>query len=249
MEERRLTVQKRAFPSKGRARVHASVLSDLGVDERGTLDIWTTAQDRWITVSGYGDSMVQPDSIRLSEEDLRELGVENGDEVVVKKARPLSDQVKDSAQAAADHVATGFEDIKGRITKSVEPVATKAHSAAQDAYNRVSKDLPTRDDINKALDAAKKKLAPNVTPDEAGTLISLLYENKGAIRSILIPAGSGEHTIPSLVLPEGIIILAIRRDRDELLIPKNDSTVAAGDRVYLMGNEELLAAAIEKLGV
>lgn len=249
MEERRLTVQKRAFPSKGRARVHTSVLSDLGVDERGDLDVWTTGLDRWITVSAYGDSMVQPDTIRLSEEDLAGLGADNGDEVIVKKARPLTDQVKDSAHAAAGQVASGFEDVKGKIAKTIEPVATKAQTAAQDAYSRVSKDLPTREDLSNAIASAKKKLASNVTPDEAGMLISLLYENKGAIRSVQIPAGSGEHAISSLGLPEGVIVIAISRDRDVLAIPKKGSTVSAGDRLYLIGKEDLLSAAVEKLGV
>jgi uncharacterized protein with PhoU and TrkA domain len=219
------------------------------VNERGTLDVGTAAKDRWITVAGYGDSIVKSDSIRLSEEDLAELGVDNGDEVIVRKTQPLSDQVKQSAQVAAGQVASGFEDIRGRIAKSVEPVATKATAAAQDAYSRVAKDLPTREDISRSIDAAKKKIAPNFAPDEAGTLLSLLYENNGAIRSILLPAGKGDYSLSSLGLPEGVVVIAIRHDNDNLTVPEKSSKVTAGDRLYLIGNEDLLAAAIEKLGV
>lgn len=100
MEDLTLTVKKRAFPSQGRARMNAATLKKIGVDEREDLDVGTTGKDRWITVAAFSDSTVRQDTIRLSTDDLAALGVEEGASVIVKKALPLSDQVRQTAHAA-----------------------------------------------------------------------------------------------------------------------------------------------------
>jgi uncharacterized protein with PhoU and TrkA domain len=117
----------------------------------------------------------------------------------------------------------------------------------QDAYTRVSKDLSTKDDISKTIDAAKKKIAPNFAPDDAGALLTLLYENGGAIRAINIPAGK-ETTVAVLGLPEGVAAIAFRRGGTGLVVPASDSTIRSGDQLFLIGDEHLLAPAIQKLG-
>ncbi|MGA2698949.1 MAG: hypothetical protein ABSE74_04830 [Methanoregula sp.] len=247
MEDLTLTVKKRAFPSLGRARVSVVVLEKLGVDERGDLDVGTTGKDRWITVAAYSDSTVGEGIIRLSEDDLAALGVDDGTGVIVKKALPLSDQVRATAHAAVGQVAGGIEGIRGRIAQTFEPVTAKAQVAVQDAYFRVSKELPTKDDISKTIDVAKKKIAPNFAPDDAGALLTLLYENGGAIRAIKIPAGK-ETTVAALGLPEGVAAIAFRREGAGLVVPVSDSTIRSGDQLFLIGDEHLLAPAIQKLG-
>jgi hypothetical protein len=247
MEDLTLTVQKRAFPSLGRARVNAAVLKKIGIDEREDLDVGTTGKDRWITVAVFGDSTVGEDSIRLSTEDIEMLGVPEGAVVIVKKALPLSDQVRETAQAAAGQVAGGIEGIRGRISHTLEPVAAKAQVAVQDVYNRVAKELPTKDDITRTIDAAKKKIAPNLAPDDAGLLLTLLYENGGAIRTVVIPPGR-ETTVAALGLPEGVAAVAFRRGESGIVVPASGSTVRSGDQLFLIGDENLLAPAIQKLG-
>ena len=116
----------------------------------------------------------------------------------------------------------------------------------QDAYTRVSKDLPTKDDISKTIDAANKKIAPNFTPDDAGTFLTLLYEKGGAIRAINIPTGK-ETTVVVLGLPKCIAAIALRRGGTGLVVPASDSTIKSGDQLFLIGNEHLLASAIQKL--
>ncbi len=166
--------------------MNAATLKKIGVDEREDLDVGSTGKDRWITVAAFSDSTVGKDTIRLSTEDIEALGVKEGTAVSVKKALPLSDQVRETAHAAAGQVTAGIEGIRGRISQTFEPVAAKAQVAVQDVYNRVSKELPTKDDISKTIDAAKKMIAPNFAPDDAGALLTMLYENGGAIRSVTI---------------------------------------------------------------
>ena len=247
MEDLTLTVKKRAFPSQGRARMNAATLKKIGVDEREDLDVGTTGKDRWITVAAFSDSTVRQDTIRLSTDDLAALGVEEGAAVIVKKALPLSDQVRETAHAAAGQVAGGIEGIRGRISQTLEPVAAKAQVAVQDVYNRVSKELPTKDDISKTIDAAKKMIAPNFAPDDAGALLTMLYENGGAIRSVTIPPGK-QTTVTALGLPSGVAVIAFRRGESGIVVPANDSTVMSGDQLFLIGDENLLALAIQKLG-
>jgi hypothetical protein len=244
MEDLTLTVQKRAFPSTGRGRVNAVVLKELGVEDREEIYIGTVAKDRWITIAAFGDSTVGVDTIRLSTGDLAELGVEEGTSVVVKTSVPLSDQVRQTAHEAAGQLAGGLE----RIMQTVEPVAAKAQVTAQEVYSRVSQDLPSKDEIGRAIDAAKKKIAPKFAPDDAGTLLTLLYQNKGAIRAVIIPLGK-ETAISALGLPEGVSAIAFRRGESGLVVPAGNSRVMSGDQLFLIGDEDLLALAIQKIGV
>jgi hypothetical protein len=248
MEYLTLTVQKRAFPSTGRGRVNAVVLKELGVEDRGEIDIGTVVKDRWITVAVFGDSTVGVDTIRLSTGDLAELAVEEGTSVVVKKSEPLLDQVRQTAHEAAGQLAGGLEGVRGRIMQTVEPVAAKAQVAATEAYSRVSQELSSKDEISRAIDAAKKKIAPKFAPDDAGTFLTLLYQNKGAIRAVIIPPGK-ETTISALGLPEGVSAIAFLRGESGLIVPAGDSRVLSGDQLFLIGDEDLLAPAIQKIGV
>ncbi len=173
-----LTARKRAFPSTGRARINEATLKELGVNERDDIDIGTTAKDRWITVSAFSDSLVGLDEIRLSTEDLSALGIEEGTAVVVEKNVPLREQVEKSVHAAGDHLAGELAGLKGKILETVEPVTAKAQATAQDAYSRVTEELPTKDDISRAIDDARKKIAPKFAP-RSGTLLTLLSRIRG----------------------------------------------------------------------
>ena len=243
-----LTARKRAFPSTGRARINEATLKELGVNERDEIDVGRMAKDRWITVSAFSDSMVGLDEIRLSLEDLSVLGIEEGTAVVVEKNVPLREQVEKQVHAAGDHLAGELAGLKGKILETVEPVTAKAQATAQDAYSRVTEELPTKDDISRAIDDARKKIAPKFAPDDAGTLLSLLYENKGAIRAVTIPPGK-ETTIAGLGLPAGVSAIAFHKADGGLVVPAPDSNVKAGDLLFLIGDETLLAPALQKIGI
>ncbi|WP_292370745.1 hypothetical protein [Methanoregula sp. UBA64] len=244
-----LTARKRAFPSTGRARINGATLRDLGIGERDDIDVGTTTKDTWITVSAFSDSLVGPDEIRLSPEDLSALGIEEGTPVVVKKNIPLQEQVEKSVHTAGDHLAGELAGLTGKLRETVEPVTAKAQATVQEAYTQVTGELPTKDEISRAIDDARKKIAPMFTPDDAGTLLSLLYESNGAIRAVVIPPGK-ETTIAGLGLPAGVSAIAFRKEGEGgRMIPAPDSTVTAGDKLFLIGDETLLAPALQKIGL
>lgn len=243
-----LTARKRAFPSTGRARINGATLKELGIGERDEIDVGTTAKDTWITVSAFSDSMVGLDEVRLSPEDLSALGIEEGTPVVVEKNTPLREQVEKTVQAAGDHLAGELAGLKEKLRETVEPVTAKAQATVQEAYTKVTGELPTKDEISKAIDDARKKIAPKFAPDDAGTLLSLLYENNGAIRAVVIPPGK-ETTIVGLGLPAGVSAIAFRQGEGGLVVPAPDSTVTGGDTLFLIGDETLLAPALQKIGL
>ncbi len=247
MDDLKLKVQKRAFPSQGRCRVHISVLQNLGLAEHDTMDVGVPETNRWVAVAVYSDSMVQPDTIRLSGEDITVLGVREGDPVTVKKAVPFTDQVRKAAKDTAGQVAVGLDEMKEKISATVAPVTKRAEDAAKDAYSRVSQELPTRDDISQAFDSAKKKIAPNVAPDDVGQLLSLVYRNHGAIRFAVVPSTATALTIAGLDLPAGIAAIAVRRGKDTLIIPDLNTELAPDDRVFLIGKEEAILAVLKEI--
>jgi hypothetical protein len=227
--------------------VNAAILKKIGVDEREDLDVGSAEKNRWITVAAFSDSTVGEDTIRLSHDDIATLGIEEGALVIVKKALPLADQVRETAHAAAGQVAGGIEGIRGRISRTLEPVSAQAQGAVQDVYNRVSQELPTKNEIAGTIDAAKKKIAPDFAHDDAGLLLTLLSENGGAIRAVRIPPGK-ETTVAALGLPEGVTAIAFRHGEDGIVVPAGDRRVMPGDQLFLIGDENLLAPAIRKLG-
>ena len=75
-----LKVKVRTFPSKGRARVHETVLPMIGAKEGEALLLaqYPTEWDKktkTVAVTGYGDTMVDKSLIMLSPEDIAALGV------------------------------------------------------------------------------------------------------------------------------------------------------------------------------
>ncbi|MBU7035566.1 MAG: hypothetical protein HXS49_10275, partial [Theionarchaea archaeon] len=98
MEEVTLKIQKRAVRSRGRARLNNSMLSRLGAKEESKLEIVNDAANKSVTVTLFADSMVEEGFIRLSEEDLEALGLNEGDTVIIRRKAPLSEQVRDRAE-------------------------------------------------------------------------------------------------------------------------------------------------------
>jgi hypothetical protein len=247
MDMLKLRVQKRAFPSHGRARVHGSVLETLGVTEQERVDVGVPEQNRWVSASAYSDSMVKPDLIRLSAEDMAKIGVNEGDIVTVRKTPPITEQVKKMAKDTAGQVSGGLDDLSGKFSSTVAPATKRAGDAAKDAYAKVSQELPTREDIRVAFETAKKKITPTVSPDDVGALLSLVYGNKGAIRAVTIPSTVRALTIAGLDLPDGVTAIAIRRGKNILVIPHVNTELTPGDRVFLIGDESMLLSVAKEI--
>jgi hypothetical protein len=127
-----LKVKVRAFPSKGRARVHESVLPMLEAKEGEALllakypAVWDE-KTKNVSVTAYGDTMVDKAVIMLSPEDMAALGVAEGDPVsairkvtwtekISKGATKAGTSVKEGATKAGTAVSKGAKDVAGKVT-------------------------------------------------------------------------------------------------------------------------------------
>ncbi|HON81354.1 MAG TPA: hypothetical protein PLN56_02100 [Methanoregulaceae archaeon] len=126
-----LKVKVRTFPSRGRARVHESVMPLLSAKEGDAFliarypAVWDD-RTRAVSVTGYADTMVDKSVIMLSPEDIASLGVAEGDmvsvmrkvtlaEKVTKEATRAGEFVKEGATKAGKAVEEGAKDVAGKV--------------------------------------------------------------------------------------------------------------------------------------
>ncbi|MBU7048162.1 MAG: hypothetical protein HXS54_17135 [Theionarchaea archaeon] len=155
MDEVKLKIQKRAVPSHGRARLHTSMLSELGAQEGSKLEIINSASNKSVTVTLFADSLVEEGYIRLSAEDIEGLGLQEADTVVIRKKPPLPDAIKREAGEAADRISEGVEDIRERAGEAADRISEgveKAGERAGVAAERISGEIDKR--IGKAGEKA-----------------------------------------------------------------------------------------------
>ena len=142
-----LKVKVRAFPSKGRVRVHETVLPLLAAEEGEPLllakypAVWDE-KIKSVTVTGYADTMVDKAVIMLSPEDIAALSVAEGDmvsvmrkvtwtekfmkgatktgETVKEGAVKAGQTVKEGAVKAGQTVEKGAKDVAGKVTPKKE---------------------------------------------------------------------------------------------------------------------------------
>jgi formylmethanofuran dehydrogenase subunit D len=136
-----LKVKVRTFPSKGRSRVHESVLPMLEAKEGEALllakypTVWDE-KTKHVSVTAYGDSMVDKSVIMLSPEDMAALGVAEGDSVsairkvtwtekITKGAGKAGETVKEGATKAGAAVKGGATKAGAAVEKGAKDVAGK----------------------------------------------------------------------------------------------------------------------------
>jgi hypothetical protein len=138
-----LKVKVRKFPSKGRARLHESVLPVLAAKEGEALllakypAVWDD-KTKTVTVTGFSDTMVDKSVIMLSPEDIAALGVAEGDSLSVMRKITWTEKftkgagkagatvkessvkaghaVKEGATKAGKTVEKGAKDVAGKVT-------------------------------------------------------------------------------------------------------------------------------------
>jgi hypothetical protein len=97
MKDVRLTIRKRAFPSQGRVRLNIAHLPNLGINEGQHVDVINEATKKSVTTTVIADTMVREGHIRMSEEDLKTIGLNDDDEVLVRKTPPVEEKIKKTA--------------------------------------------------------------------------------------------------------------------------------------------------------
>lgn len=143
MQEVRLTIKKRAFPSKGRVRLHESKLTDLGIVNGDHVDLINETAKKTVTVTVISDTMVGQDEIRVSEEDLKALGLKEGDEVPVKKSLGLKEKL---SKSTAD-VSAGAKKVGSDVATGAKKAGASVGKAAGGAADTVKKTVKGKDDL------------------------------------------------------------------------------------------------------
>jgi formylmethanofuran dehydrogenase subunit D len=143
MQEIELTIKKRAFPSKGRVRLHESKLTDLGIVNGDHVDLINETAKKTVTVSVISDTMVGQDEIRVSEEDLKALGLKEGDKVPVKKSLGLKEKL---GKTTAD-VSAGAKKVGSDVATGAKKAGASVGKAAGGAADTVKKKVKGKDDL------------------------------------------------------------------------------------------------------
>jgi bifunctional DNA-binding transcriptional regulator/antitoxin component of YhaV-PrlF toxin-antitoxin module len=135
MKEVRLKIKKRAFPSHGRVRLNESILTELGIQNGASVDLINSATNKSVGVTVFTDSMVEKGQARVSGEDLKEVGLKEGDEVIIRVTPPLVDRLKKSADEASQAVS----EKTGILGKKAKQTAEDVKAGAGKAYEGASK--------------------------------------------------------------------------------------------------------------
>jgi formylmethanofuran dehydrogenase subunit D len=130
MQEVRLTLKKRAFPSQGRVRFNLAHLPDLGIQQGDHVDLINEATKKSVTTSVIADDMVRQGQVRVSEEDLKILGLQDDDEVLVRKTPPLQEKIKKAAADANASLSKGAGRLDTAVRKTAGEVKTEAAKTA-----------------------------------------------------------------------------------------------------------------------
>jgi formylmethanofuran dehydrogenase subunit D len=143
MQEIELTIKKRAFPSKGRVRLHESKLTDLGIVNGDHVDLINETTKKTVTVSVISDTMVGIEEIRVSEEDLKALGLKEGDKVPVKKSLGLKEKL---GKSTAD-VSAGAKKVGSDVAAGAKKAGAAVGKAAGGAADTVKTKVKGKDDL------------------------------------------------------------------------------------------------------
>ncbi len=154
VHEVRLTLKKRAYPSQGRVRFNITHLPILGIREGEHVDLVNEATKKTITATVLADTVVRPGQVRVSEEDLKALGLLDEDEILVRKTIPRQEKVKKGASDAGEPLSTGV----------VKPDGTAVRARAVTAKPAVPLKKETAKSSEKAGTAAPKIASPARKP-------------------------------------------------------------------------------------
>jgi formylmethanofuran dehydrogenase subunit D len=143
METLTLKTKKRVFPSRGRVRLHESRLNDLKIVNGDHIDLMNETAKKTVTVTVIADTVVGRDEIRVSEEDLKSLGLKEGEEVSIKKSLGIKEKV---TKGAGD-VATGAKKVGSGVATGAKKAGAAVGKAAGSTADTVKKKVKGKDDL------------------------------------------------------------------------------------------------------
>jgi hypothetical protein len=223
MDEIELVAQKRAFPSRGRARINAEVLETVGIAAGDDIEIGLPDMDKWISATAFADSLVDSGHIRLSEEDLKALGTEAGAKLRIRRKTPL-----------AEHISTKITGA-GEAIKTATPESIKAGAAGAAAS------------VSAAFGSVYERAKQALKPSDAVALDNALKANQGEVRAVVVPDGKEIRPLSTIDLPDGIVLAAVQRG-DSIQTTTPSFLLMTGDIVYLVGESGLLDESSKIIG-
>ena len=143
MKELRLRIKKRAFPSQGRVRLNESALTGLEIQNGASVDLVNETTSKSISVTVYTDSMVEKGQARVSEEDLKKVGLKDGDMVIVRATPPLTEKLKKTSGEAAKSVKEGA----GKAGEAAKKAGGDVKKATTEGYESVKKKVTKKDNL------------------------------------------------------------------------------------------------------
>jgi len=141
MDTLTLKTKKRVFPSRGRVRLHETRLAQLKIVNGDRIDLVNEAAKKTVTVTVIADTMVGRDEIRVSEEDLKSLGLKDGEEVSIKKSLGIKEKV---SKTAGD-VSTGAKKVGGDVATGAKKAGAAVGKAAGNTATTVKKKVKGKD--------------------------------------------------------------------------------------------------------
>ena len=143
MDTLTLRTKKRVFPSRGRVRLHESRLTDLKIVNGDHVDLVNEAAKKTVTVTVIADTVVGRDEIRVSEEDLKSLGLREGEEVSIRKSLGIKEKI---TKTTGD-VSKGAKKVGGDVATGAKKAGAAVGKAAGGAADTVKKKVKGKDDL------------------------------------------------------------------------------------------------------
>lgn len=139
MQEIRLTIRKRAFPSQGRVRLNVAHLPVLGIREGDRIDLVNEATQKTTTTTVIADTMVPEGQIRVSGEDLAVIGLPDGGEVLARRTPPLEEKIRQAAAGANTAFSKGVDELDEQVKKASGKIRAGAAKTAGTVKKTVEK--------------------------------------------------------------------------------------------------------------
>jgi hypothetical protein len=159
MKDVRFTIKKRAFPSQGRVRLNLAHLPELGIREGDHVDLINETTKKTVTATVIADTMVRVGHVRVSEEDLKSIGLNDDDDVLIRKTPPLEEKIKKAAADASKSLSKSVDKLDASVKKTTVDVKASAAKTADTVKKETKK---ASDKIGKAAEKTVKEVKKTV---------------------------------------------------------------------------------------
>lgn len=120
-------------------RLNIAHLPDLGIHEGDPVDLVNETTKKTVTATVIADTMVRVGHVRVSEEDLKSIGLNDDDDVLVRKASPIPEKIKKAAADANKSFSDGVDKLDAKVKKTAVKVKAGAAKTAETVKKETKK--------------------------------------------------------------------------------------------------------------